>query len=182
MKSNLLIIMLAFGLLVPLGCFTTRGKAPSIKEAPPTPKEQVKEEAPPEEAAPPEEEKAAPPPVEEVKPKPEEKTAPPKEEKAETSPLPGGGTLHNVVIYENTLKLTPAKITVKVGDTVRFENKDNKKHFLASVPGSGTSDKLEIFSLMPPGFSFEHTFTVAGVYPYFCFIHNQMTGEITVVQ
>ena len=99
-----------------------------------------------------------------------------------SNPLPGGQKLYEVVVLENTLKLTPPKITVQLGDTVRWTNQDSKKHFLASVPGSGKTAELEIFSLMDPGNIYEHTFKEAGVFPYFCFIHNQMTGRITVVR
>jgi plastocyanin len=188
MPSRFFILIIALALLIPLGCTTTRGKAPKITEEPPAPQEEVikpAEKEPPVKEPVMEEEKPAvqeeAPPVETEAPKPQEAT-PPAEEKAKTTPLPGGGTLHQVTIFENTLKLTPPNITIHVGDTIRWENKDNKKHFLASVPGSGKTDKLEIFSLMPPGFVFEHTFTTAGIYPYFCFIHNQMRGEITVVE
>ena len=101
----------------------------------------------------------------------------------EPTPLPGGRALHEVFIPQSQLKLVPPKVTIRLGDTIKWENKDNsQKHFLASVPGSGPTDKLEIFSLMPPGSVYEHTFEVAGEYPYFCFIHNQMRGHITVVQ
>lgn len=102
--------------------------------------------------------------------------------KPKSNPLPGGQKLYEVVVLENTLRLTPPKITVQLGDTVRWTNQDNQKHFLASVPGSGKPGELEIFSLMEPGKIYEHTFKEAGVFPYFCFIHNQMTGRITVTR
>ena len=98
------------------------------------------------------------------------------------NPLPGGQKLYEVVVLENTLRLTPPKLTIQFGDTVRWTNQDNKKHFLASVPGSGKTGELEIFSLMEPGKIYEHTFKEVGVFPYFCFIHNQMTGRITVTR
>lgn len=89
---------------------------------------------------------------------------------------------HQVKIIRNALKLDPKVITIKAGDTVEWSNPDSRKHNLASVPGSGLTDKLEIFSVMEPGDVFSHTFSTPGEYPYFCFIHNQMTGHITVTE
>jgi plastocyanin len=90
------------------------------------------------------------------------------------------GTVYEVNVIRNTFKLNPQDLTIKVGDTVKWTNTDERKHNLASIPGSGPGDELEIFSVMEPGAVYSHTFKVAGEYPYFCFIHNQMTGKITV--
>lgn len=92
------------------------------------------------------------------------------------------GTVHEITVIRNTFRLNPQDITIKTGDTVKWTNTDELKHNLASVPGSGPTDELEIFTLMEPGDVYSHTFTLPGEYPYFCFIHNQMTGKITVVQ
>ena len=99
----------------------------------------------------------------------------------------GTATVHEVAI--KNIKLHPDDITIKMNDTIRWTNNDDTRHNLASIPGSGPyvgkhreTDDLEIFSLMEPSFVFTHTFTAPGQYPYFCFIHNQMTGHITVVE
>jgi len=91
-----------------------------------------------------------------------------------------GGTVHQVTVIRNAFKLDPQNLTIPVGDTVNWTNTDERKHNLASIPGSGATDELEIFSVMEPGAVYSHTFTTPGEYPYFCFIHNQMTGKITV--
>lgn len=90
------------------------------------------------------------------------------------------GTVHEVTVIRNTFKLNPQDLMIKAGDTVKWTNTDERKHNLASVPGSGPGDELEIFSVMEPGAVYSHTFKTPGEYPYFCFIHNQMTGKITV--
>jgi len=90
------------------------------------------------------------------------------------------GVVHEVTVIRNTFKLNPQELTIKVGDTVKWTNTDERKHNLASIPGSGAGDELEIFAVMEPGDVYSHTFKVPGEYPYFCFIHNQMTGKITV--
>jgi len=90
------------------------------------------------------------------------------------------GTVYEVSVIRNAFKLNPQELTIKVGDTVKWTNTDERKHNLASIPGSGAGDELEIFSVMEPGAVYSHTFKTPGEYPYFCFIHNQMTGKITV--
>lgn len=89
---------------------------------------------------------------------------------------------YDVVIPPNVFKFDPDKLTIKAGDTVRWHNKDERKHVLASVPGSGSTEELEIFSdEFHPDTYYSHTFKEPGEYPYFCFIHNKMTGLITVI-
>ncbi len=90
------------------------------------------------------------------------------------------GTVHEVTVIRNAFKLNPQDITIKVGETIKWTNTDERKHNLASIPGSGPGDELEIFSVMEPGSVYSHMFKTPGEYPYFCFIHNQMTGKITV--
>lgn len=92
------------------------------------------------------------------------------------------GSVHKINVPRNTLKLEPREISIKAGDTIKWTNSDSRKHNLASIPGSGPTDELEIFSVMEPGDTFTHTFTLPGEYPYFCFIHNQMSGHITVTE
>lgn len=70
---------------------------------------------------------------------------------------------------------TPPAVTVQVGDTVVWNNSDNKSHTVTSDNGffdSGT---------MQPGGAYSRTFTSAGTYPYHCIFHGGMTGTITVV-
>jgi plastocyanin len=88
--------------------------------------------------------------------------------------------IYDVNIIQHAFKLNPAELTIGLGETVKWTNTDDQKHFLASIPGSGPTDELEIFALMEPGHTYSHTFKAAGEYPYFCFIHNKMTGKITV--
>ena len=68
---------------------------------------------------------------------------------------------------------TPAAVTVKVGDTVRWVNDDAEPHDLeGSSFGSGE---------LPAGASYSHTFTAPEQISYFCKIHTYMTGTIDVV-
>ncbi|MGP3921983.1 cupredoxin domain-containing protein [Streptomyces sp. 8N616] len=72
----------------------------------------------------------------------------------------------------------PAKLTVKVGDTVLWTNYDDVPHTVTTTKGpekfdSGTLDKGE---------SFSYTFTEPGTYEYYCSVHPDMTASVTVVE
>lgn len=64
--------------------------------------------------------------------------------------------------------------TVSVGDTVVVTNVDAAPHTWTEVDRAFHSGTLDIDE------TYEHTFTEAGVFDYFCAIHPEMTGTITV--
>jgi plastocyanin len=68
----------------------------------------------------------------------------------------------------------PQTLTVSVGTTVVWTNRDDIPHTVVSTEGlfkSKVRDTDEKFS---------YTFTKAGTYPYFCSVHPKMTGTIVV--
>jgi plastocyanin len=68
----------------------------------------------------------------------------------------------------------PQTITIPVGATVTWTNRDDIAHTVVSTDGvfkSKVRDTDERFS---------YTFTKAGTYPYFCSVHPKMTGKIVV--
>jgi plastocyanin len=68
----------------------------------------------------------------------------------------------------------PQTITVGVGTTVTWTNRDDIPHTVVSTDGvfkSKVRDTDEKFS---------YTFTKAGTYPYFCSVHPKMTGTVVV--
>jgi len=68
----------------------------------------------------------------------------------------------------------PQTVTVPVGATVTWTNRDDIPHTVVSTEGvfkSKVRDTDETFS---------YTFTKAGTYPYFCSVHPKMTGTIVV--
>ena len=68
----------------------------------------------------------------------------------------------------------PQTLTVSVGTTVVWTNRDDIPHTVVSADGvfkSKVRDTDEKFS---------YTFTKAGTYPYFCSVHPKMTGKIVV--
>lgn len=88
---------------------------------------------------------------------------------------------YNVTILKDSFKFDPPQIVIEVGDTVHWVNQDERRHLTSSVP-TGT-EELEIFCPeLFPGKICSHTFPLPGRYPYFCFIHRNMRGEVVVVQ
>lgn len=68
----------------------------------------------------------------------------------------------------------PAAITVSVGTTVTWINRDDIPHTVVST------DKVFKSKVLDTDEKFSYTFTKAGDYPYFCSIHPKMTGKVTV--
>ena len=68
----------------------------------------------------------------------------------------------------------PQTITVPVGATVTWTNRDDIPHTSVSTEGVFKS------KVMDTDEKFSYTFTKAGTYPYFCSIHPKMTGQVVV--
>jgi plastocyanin len=74
----------------------------------------------------------------------------------------------------DNFSFTPATLTVAVGTTVTWTNRDDIPHTVVSNDGvfkSKVRDTDEKFS---------YTFTKPGTYAYFCSVHPKMTGKIVV--
>jgi plastocyanin len=71
---------------------------------------------------------------------------------------------------------SPAALTVAVGDTVTWTNMDQAPHTVTvtSGPVKFASPTLQ------KGQSFTYTFTKPGTYQYYCAVHPDMTGTVTV--
>jgi plastocyanin len=68
----------------------------------------------------------------------------------------------------------PAELTVPVGTTVTWTNRDDIPHTVVSTDGVFKSKVLDTDE------KFSFTFSKAGSYPYFCSIHPKMTGKVVV--
>jgi len=79
-------------------------------------------------------------------------------------------------VYIQNMAFTPATITVTVGTTLKWTNKDGIAHTVTSDTGSTTLNSGNINS--QGVFSF--MFMVAGTYNYHCTIHPNMTGKVIV--
>jgi plastocyanin len=72
----------------------------------------------------------------------------------------------------------PQTITIKAGDTLTWTNVDTTPGNGHTVTSSGRGP-LKSQSLSQGG-TFSYTFATAGTYPYYCAIHPDMTGTVTV--
>ncbi len=84
-----------------------------------------------------------------------------------------GAAAANVAVSIDNFSFGPQALTLKVGDTVTWTNRDDIPHTVVSAGRfrSKTLDTDETFSF---------TFTSPGDYPYFCSLHPHMTGTIKV--
>jgi plastocyanin len=85
----------------------------------------------------------------------------------------------------------PAKLTIKVGETVEWKNVGNSVHHASSDPSTAINPtevsnppgaKPFDSGFLQPGQSFTYTFTVPGTYKYICAPHETsgMLGEVVV--
>jgi plastocyanin len=80
----------------------------------------------------------------------------------------------NAEVKIDNFSFGPQVLTVPVGATVTWTNRDDIPHTVVSTDGvfkSKVRDTDEKFS---------YTFTKAGTYPYFCSVHPKMTGQVVV--
>jgi len=68
----------------------------------------------------------------------------------------------------------PAELTVSVGTTVTWTNRDDIPHTVVNT------DKVFKSRVLDTDEKFSFTFDTAGTYPYFCSIHPKMTGKVVV--
>jgi plastocyanin len=93
--------------------------------------------------------------------------------------VPGSSTL-----AENTFQPNP--VQVNIDDMVTWVNDDSQPHTVTSGSNGQPDNKFNsspnFIPLMAPGATFSHTFTEAGEYPYFCLLHPNMIGTVSVVR
>jgi plastocyanin len=86
---------------------------------------------------------------------------------------PGIARAEDTTVKIDNFTFEPAQLTVKVGTTVTWKNRDDIPHTVVSA-GKFRSKALDTDD------SYSFTFTAAGDYPYFCSLHPHMTGTIKV--
>jgi plastocyanin len=85
----------------------------------------------------------------------------------------------------------PARVTIKAGETVEWQNVGNEVHHATSDPSAAISAKdisdppgARPFDsgFIRPGETFSYTFTTPGLYRYTCAVHETkgMIGEVLV--
>jgi plastocyanin len=67
---------------------------------------------------------------------------------------------------------------------VTWTNDDSTPHTVVSGSNGSPDDKFDsspgLKMLITPGQTFDHKFTEAGEYPYFCQLHPNMVGTVSV--
>ena len=80
----------------------------------------------------------------------------------------------NAEVKIDNFSFGPQSVTVPVGATVTWINRDDIPHTVVST------EKMFKSKVLDTDEKFSYTFTKAGEYPYFCSIHPKMTGKIVV--
>lgn len=76
------------------------------------------------------------------------------------------------VVMQN-LVVKPVEVTAKVGDTIRWDNKDFVAH-----TATATDKSFDV--MLPPGKTGRTVVTKVGTFDYFCKFHPNMKGKVTV--
>lgn len=79
-------------------------------------------------------------------------------------------------VWMQNLAFNPSSITVSVGTTITWTNKDSFTHNVTSSTQAFSSGS------MSPGATFSFKFNTAGTYNYTCTIHPGMNGTVIVQQ
>jgi amicyanin len=88
------------------------------------------------------------------------------------SPAPQGGTAVSI----SDFKFNPPTLTVPVGTTVTWTNKDEEPHTIAAKDGSFHSPGMDTNG------TYSFTFSTPGSYDYICSIHPFMNGTVVVTK
>jgi plastocyanin len=94
----------------------------------------------------------------------------------------GGGNSVSIVPGSSTLTDTayqPNPVQVSVGTAVTWTNDDAQPHTATSGQNATPDGRFDSGIMAPQG-TFEHTFTEAGEFPYFCLLHPNMVGTVSV--
>ena len=100
-----------------------------------------------------------------------------------------GNATTSVSIVSGSSTLTdtayqPNPIQVSVGNTITWTNDDSQPHTVTSGSNGQPDNKFNsspnFNPLMAPAATFSHTFTEAGEYPYYCALHPNMVGTVSV--
>lgn len=88
-------------------------------------------------------------------------------------------------IPDGKTEFSPKVQQIKTGAQVTWINEDKRTHFLTAADPNRKEpakvvDDLLIHHLLPPGETFQMKFDKPNTYEFFCAIHMEMRGTITV--
>ena len=80
----------------------------------------------------------------------------------------------NMILIQN-FNYIPSELTISVGETVTWTNKDSVQHTVTSDEGGELNSPY-----LSTDETYSHTFNQAGENPYYCIPHPFMKGKIIV--
>ena len=111
------------------------------------------------------------------------------------SALVGGLSISNVLVYAQGASVSivpnastmgdkaysPNPAELKVGESVTWTNDDSQIHTATSgAVGAEDSGKVFDSGILSPKATFDFKFDQAGEYDYYCTLHPQMLGKVSV--
>jgi len=75
-------------------------------------------------------------------------------------------------------RFSPTEITIKKDTTVTWTQKDSVPHTVTTTSGPESFDS----GTLSQGEEFSYTFQKTGTYEYYCSIHPNMKGKVTVTE
>ena len=85
-------------------------------------------------------------------------------------------TAETVEVQIKDYKYTPAQLTIKIGTTVKWINREKRTTHSILFTGPGGFESERMF----PDESWQRTFDTPGSYPYSCGPHPEMKGLVDV--
>ena len=93
---------------------------------------------------------------------------------------PQSSQVQTIVSYIDYFSLE--NLTVNVGSTVTWDNKDRYLHTATSGAPGAPSGLWESGAIFAQGGQFSFTFNQVGTFPYYCKMHDYMSATVTVVE
>jgi len=89
-----------------------------------------------------------------------------------------------VKMTDTPAAFVPAKVTIKAGEKVEWDNTGKAMHSVTANPPLPAGAKIFDSGFMMPGAKFTYAFTVPGTYHYVCLPHanSGMVGEVVVTK
>jgi len=76
-------------------------------------------------------------------------------------------------------KFIPQNITIKVGQTITWENREKRQYHSVWFEALGEAEPEDYLF---PDDTYERSFDKSGTFPYRCGPHPEMTGTVTVTE
>jgi plastocyanin len=97
-----------------------------------------------------------------------------------SSSVAAGSAVHQVTIERDSFTFAPQALSIQQGDTVRWNNHDTQMHMVVTSKPGSEGRELELYKKVDPDGTLEYQFNTAAAYYYYCAIHFQMWGTISV--